>query len=224
MTILEMIGVERVYDTGHGQVHAVRGVDLKMEKGEFVSLVGPSGCGKSTLLNILGCLDRPTKGQVILNGVDVSHLSDAELAHVRNRTIGFVFQSYNLLPRISARKNVELPMLYAHMGRAERAQRALEMLEKVGVGHRAEHTPNKMSGGENQRVAIARALAMNPSLILADEPTGNLDSRTGADIMGLFHDLHRQGHTLLMVTHSPEMAQQASRIVRMHDGRIVSDT
>lgn len=222
MTVLELKDVERTY-SGHGDVvPAVRGVNLKLERGEFVSLVGPSGCGKSTLLNILGCLDRPTAGQVILNGRDVAHYSSNQLAQVRNREIGFVFQSYNLLRRMSALKNVELPMVYGGVPRAERAARAREQLARVHLEHRLDHTPNQMSGGECQRVAIARALVMNPDLVLADEPTGNLDTRTGADIMGIFHRLHGEGITLLMVTHSPEMAEQATRIVRMLDGRIVA--
>lgn len=221
--VLQLRGVERTYASlGGDAVPAVRGVDLELGRGEFVALVGPSGCGKSTLLNILGCLDRPTRGQVILNGRDVSQFSSNQLAHVRNREIGFVFQSYNLLRRMSALKNVELPMVYGGIPRAERLQRAREGLERVHLDHRLDHTPNQMSGGECQRVAIARALAMHPALILADEPTGNLDTRTGAEIMELFHRLHGEGITLLMVTHSPDMAEQASRTVRMLDGRIVA--
>lgn len=220
--VLELRGVERTYSSHGGEVPAVCGVDLVLRRGEFVSLVGPSGCGKSTLLNILGCLDRPTAGQVILRDRDVSQFSSNQLARVRNREIGFVFQSYNLLRRMSALKNVELPMVYGGVPRAERAARAREQLARVHLEHRLDHTPNQMSGGECQRVAIARALVMNPDLVLADEPTGNLDTRTGADIMGIFHRLHGEGITLLMVTHSPEMAEQATRIVRMLDGRIVA--
>ncbi|GMU53979.1 MAG: macrolide ABC transporter ATP-binding protein [Candidatus Xenobia bacterium] len=220
--VLELRGVERTYSGHGGEVPAVCGVDLVLRRGEFVSLVGPSGCGKSTLLNILGCLDRPTAGQVILRDRDVSQFSSNQLARVRNREIGFVFQSYNLLRRMSALKNVELPMVYGGVPRAERAARAREQLARVHLEHRLDHTPNQMSGGECQRVAIARALVMNPDLVLADEPTGNLDTRTGADIMGIFHRLHGEGITLLMVTHSPEMAEQATRIVRMLDGRIVA--
>ncbi len=220
--VLELRGVERTYSGHGGEVPAVCGVDMVLRRGEFVSLVGPSGCGKSTLLNILGCLDRPTAGQVILRDRDVSQFSSNQLARVRNREIGFVFQSYNLLRRMSALKNVELPMVYGGVPRAERAARAREQLARVHLEHRLDHTPNQMSGGECQRVAIARALVMNPDLVLADEPTGNLDTRTGADIMGIFHRLHGEGITLLMVTHSPEMAEQATRIVRMLDGRIVA--
>ncbi len=220
--VLELKGVERTYSGHGGEVPAVCGVDMVLRRGEFVSLVGPSGCGKSTLLNILGCLDRPTAGQVILRDRDVSQFSSNQLARVRNREIGFVFQSYNLLRRMSALKNVELPMVYGGVPRAERAARAREQLARVHLEHRLDHTPNQMSGGECQRVAIARALVMNPDLVLADEPTGNLDTRTGADIMGIFHRLHGEGITLLMVTHSPEMAEQATRIVRMLDGRIVA--
>ncbi len=220
--VLELKGVERTYSGHGGEVPAVCGVDLVLHRGEFVSLVGPSGCGKSTLLNILGCLDRPTAGQVILRNRDVSQFSSNQLARVRNREIGFVFQSYNLLRRMSALKNVELPMVYGGVPRAERAARAREQLARVHLEHRLDHTPNQMSGGECQRVAIARALVMSPDLVLADEPTGNLDTRTGADIMGIFHRLHGEGITLLMVTHSPEMAEQATRIVRMLDGRIVA--
>ena len=221
--VLELRGVERTF-SGHGDVvPAVRGVDLKLERGEFVSLVGPSGCGKSTLLNILGCLDRPTAGQVILNGRDVAQYSSDQLAHVRNRKIGFVFQSYNLLRRMSAVKNVELPMVYGGVPRPERIARAREGLSRVHLEHRFDHAPNQMSGGECQRVAIARALVMRPALILADEPTGNLDTRTGAEIMEIFRRLHGEGITLLMVTHSPEMAEQAERQIRMLDGKIVAN-
>ena len=218
--VVELIQVERVYPSGSGPVAALRGIDLRIEPGEFVALVGPSGCGKSTLLNVVGCLDRPTAGTLRIDGVDTSELDEDQLAQLRNRKIGFVFQHYNLLPRMTAIRNVELPMLYAGVPREERRQRALEGLERVGLSHRVHHTPAQLSGGESQRVAVARALSLDPSLILADEPTGNLDSRTGEEIMAMFLELHGKGHTILMVTHSPEMAERAGRIVRVKDGQL----
>jgi len=207
-----------------GPVVAVHEMDLKIEGGEFVALLGPSGCGKSTLLNLLGCLDRPTSGELLIDGVAVSSLDDDGLATLRNRKIGFVFQHYHLLPRMSALRNVELPMMYAKISATERRTRALEGLAKVNLSHRLDHTPSMLSGGESQRVAIARALAMKPSLILADEPTGNLDTRTGEEIMKLFEDITKEGTTLVMVTHSPEMAERARRILRLRDGRVESET
>jgi len=218
--VVELRGVERVYPSGSGPVAALRGLDLRIEQGEFVALVGPSGCGKSTLLNVVGCLDRPTAGKLLIDGQDTSELDEDQLAQLRNRKIGFVFQHYNLLPRMTAVRNVELPMLYAGVPREERRKRALEGLERVGLGHRLHHTPAQLSGGESQRVAVARALSLNPSLILADEPTGNLDSKTGEEILAMFLDLHRKGHTILMVTHSQEMAESAGRIVRVKDGQL----
>ena len=219
--VVELRDISRIYPSGSGQVNALEHIDLAIQKGEFVALVGPSGCGKSTLLNLVGCLDRPTSGQLFLDGQDVSQLGDDQLAYMRNRKIGFVFQHYNLLPRMTARRNVELPMMYARVPRSERRQRATEGLARVGLSHRLDHTPAQLSGGESQRVAVARALALAPSLILADEPTGNLDSRTGAEIMKLFLDINSQGTTILMVTHSPEMAERAGRIIRVRDGKLL---
>ena len=222
--LVELRDVRRSYPAGSGEVAAVRGVSFQLWPGDFAALVGPSGCGKSTLLNLIGCLDRPTSGQILLEGVDVSTLDDDQLAAVRNRRLGFVFQNYNLLPRMSAVRNVELPMVYAGLPPAERRRRALEGLDRVGLLGRQDHTPAQLSGGESQRVAVARALAKDPGLILADEPTGNLDSRTGAEIMELFHSLNGEGKTFLMVTHSPEMAEQARTILRMRDGRLVAES
>ena len=222
--VLELRKLSRHYETPAGPVMAVHEMDLRVERGEFMALLGPSGCGKSSLLNLLGCLDRPTGGELLIDGVAISGLDDDGLAGLRNRKIGFVFQHYHLLPRMSALRNVELPMMYANVPPAERKQRAMEGLARVQLSHRLDHTPSMLSGGESQRVAIARALAMNPSLVLADEPTGNLDTRTGEEIMQLFEAMHREGTTLVMVTHSPEMATRADRILRLRDGRIESDT
>ncbi len=199
-------------------------MDLTIQKGEFVALLGPSGCGKSSLLNLLGCLDRPSSGDLLIDGININSLDDDGLARLRNQKIGFVFQHYHLLPRMSALRNVELPMLYAGIDPPERKRRALLKLQDVNLLHRLDHTPSMLSGGESQRVAIARALVMQPTLVLADEPTGNLDTKTGEEIMQLFEAIHAQGVTIVMVTHSPEMAQRASRILRLRDGRIESDT
>jgi putative ABC transport system ATP-binding protein len=218
--VLELRKLSRRYSSPGGDVVAVNEMDLLIERGVFVALVGPSGCGKSTLLNLLGCLDRPTGGDLLIDGVGVSTLDDDGLARLRNRKIGFVFQHYHLLSRMSAIKNVELPMMYAGVAPDERRKRALAGLHRVGLAHRLDHTPGMLSGGESQRVAIARALAMEPSLILADEPTGNLDTRTGEEIMQLFETIHREGTTIVMVTHSMEMAERAQRIVRLRDGKI----
>jgi len=215
--------VVKTYVMGDVEVHAMRGVSLSVEQGEFTAIMGASGSGKSTLMNIVGCLDRPTAGSYFLDGEEVSRLSTEKLAEVRNRTIGFVFQSFNLLARTDALENVELPLLYSGVGTAERHRRAAESLAKVGLADRAHHHPNQMSGGQQQRVAIARALVTHPRMILADEPTGNLDSRTSVEVMALFQELGRAGITVVLVTHEPDIAQYASRVVVMRDGKVLSD-
>ncbi len=215
--------VAKVYHMGDVEVHALRGVSLAVQLGEFTAIMGASGSGKSTLMNIVGLLDRPTSGAYKLEGQDVSTLSIERLAEVRNHTIGFVFQSFNLLARTSALENVELPLLYAGVGGAERRRRALRSLERVGLGSRSDHHPNQMSGGQQQRVAIARALVNEPRVILADEPTGNLDSRTSIEVMKLFQELGSGGITVVLVTHEPDIAQYASRVIHMRDGRVLSD-
>lgn len=222
--LIRLNHIHKVYDTGAVSVHAVRDVSLEINKGEFVAVMGSSGSGKSTLMNILGCLDRPTEGSYLLGEVDVSKLGRNELAEIRNEKIGFVFQGFNLLSRTSALENVELPMLYGRRtgGRSER-ERAQQALEKVGLGQRADHHPNQLSGGQQQRVAIARALANEPSLLLADEPTGNLDTQTSVEIMGLFQSLNEQGITIVMVTHELDIAHYTRRNIVMRDGRVVSD-
>ncbi len=221
--LLELEHVTKTYRMGEVEVQALRGVTLAIAAGEFVSIMGASGSGKSTLMNILGCLDRPSSGRYLLEGQDVSGLSKDDLADIRNRTLGFVFQTFNLLPRTSALENVELPLLYAGAASSERRRRALAALDRVGLGERAEHHPNQLSGGQQQRVAIARALVTNPRLILADEPTGNLDSRTAHDIMRLFDSLWKAGLTVVLVTHEPDIAAFASRVILMKDGLVVSD-
>jgi putative ABC transport system ATP-binding protein len=221
--LIEVTGLTKVYRMGDVQVHALREVSLTIEEGEAVAVMGPSGSGKSTLMNILGCLDRPTAGQYHLVGEEVSQLDRNQLARLRNRTLGFVFQNFNLLSRTSALENVELPLLYAGVSGKERHKRAREALERVGLGERMHHHPNQMSGGQQQRVAVARALVTRPHLIVADEPTGNLDSRTSIEIMALFQELGKTGITLLLVTHEPDIARYASRVVVMRDGRVQSD-
>jgi putative ABC transport system ATP-binding protein len=210
--------VTKSYLIGERKIDVLKGISLEIKKGEFLSLMGPSGAGKSTLLNIIGCLDRPTTGTYLLDGIDVNTLSDNELAEIRNKKIGFVFQNFNLIPRLSAIKNVELPLLYSRMPPDERKKKAYFYLQKVGLSERADHMPNELSGGEQQRVAIARALINNPLIILADEPTGNLDSKTGQEIMDIFSSIHKDGTTIIMVTHEMAIAERAERIVTIKDG------
>ncbi len=220
-TIIQTQGMTKVYGSNGAAVHALRGIDLTVEQGEFVALIGPSGSGKSTLMAILGCLDLPTAGIYTLDGHQVQGLSGGELAKIRNEKVGFIFQSYNLLPKASILRNVELPMLYAGVGRKERRERGMALLEKVGIADKAEKLPATLSGGQRQRVAVARALANNPALLLADEPTGALDSKTGAEVLDLFRELHSQGNTLLLVTHDPAIAALAQRRVEIRDGEVV---
>jgi putative ABC transport system ATP-binding protein len=221
--IIRVVDLTRSYDMGTERVHALRGVTLEMARNEYVAIMGPSGSGKSTMMNLLGCLDTPTSGEYWLNGVEVSRLSDNELARVRNREIGFVFQTFNLLPRASALHNVELPLVYAGIGARDRRGRAEEALTRVGLSHRMHHKPNELSGGQRQRVAIARALVNRPSILLADEPTGNLDSATSEEIIRVFGDLHAAGQTVVMVTHEPDIAACAQRVVVLRDGRVERD-
>jgi putative ABC transport system ATP-binding protein len=224
--IIKVNDMTKVYGSGESTVHALAGVNTTVEQGEFVAVMGPSGSGKSTLMNIIGCLDRPTSGSYLLDGRDVSSLSKNELAQVRNKKIGFIFQSFNLLARLSALDNVMMPMLYnpdSALNDRERKRRAIEALEAVGLGLRLHHRPNQLSGGQQQRVAIARSLVNRPSLILADEPTGNLDTRSGEEIMDLLHQLHKQGGTVVMVTHEPDIAANAQRIICVRDGKVISD-
>ncbi len=223
--VIEITKLTKTYGEGDIAVHALKELDLQVERGEFVAIMGPSGSGKSTLMNIIGCLDRATSGLYILDGEEVSRLNRDQLAAVRNRKVGFVFQSYNLLPRLSARKNVMLPMMYngfQNWSEEQRSERASELLDLVGLGDRLHHLPTELSGGQQQRVAIARALINDPSLILADEPTGNLDTRSSTEIMGIFHRLHAQGATIVMVTHEQERAHEAQRVVNVLDGRVVA--
>jgi len=225
-SIIQTINLYKIYGMGDIQVNALDGVDLHINEGEFVSVMGPSGSGKSTLMNILGCLDRPTEGRYILDGEDVSDLNKAQLALLRNRQIGFIFQSYNLLSRTSALRNVMLPLLYqrnSSLSQAEREEKAMAALEAVGLADRAHHEPMELSGGQQQRVAVARALINDPVLILADEPTGNLDTKTGAEILALLHDLHSRGRTLAIVTHEQEIAEQTQRTIILRDGKIAVD-
>lgn len=216
--------VKKYYIGQPNELEILHGIDLKVYEGEFVAIVGESGSGKSTLMNIIGGLDRPTEGEYLLNGKDISKMSDKQLSKIRNHTIGFVFQNFNLISRTSAIKNVELPMLYANVPKKERSEKARKLLDMVGMAERASHNPNELSGGQKQRVAIARAMSNDPTLILADEPTGALDSKTGRTIMDIFHELHSQGKTIVLITHSPELAKETERIVTISDGSIISDT
>jgi len=223
MNIINLENISRVYQVGSEEVHALDDVSLKIDSNEYVAIMGPSGSGKSTLMNIVGCLDTPTSGSYILKGTDVSDMSDNELAEVRNREIGFVFQTFNLLPRATSFHNVERPLIYDGVPATERRERAEQALASVGLKERMLHKPNELSGGQRQRVAVARALVVGPSIILADEPTGNLDSKTGEDIMGLFHEIYKLGNTIILVTHEEYIANHAKRVIRLLDGKVESD-
>jgi len=222
--VIEITGITKHYQVGTQVVKALQGVNLQIERGEYVAIMGPSGSGKSTLMNVIGALDTPTGGSYVLNGTDVSHLTDDKLAEIRNKEIGFVFQTFNLLPRYSALENVVLPLIYAGISKQGRLKKGEEAIRKVGLSDRASHKPNELSGGQRQRVAVARALINDPSIILADEPTGNLDSKTSVDIMRLFGDIHAMGNTIILVTHEEDIAQHAHRIIRLRDGLVESDT
>ncbi len=221
--IIAVKGLTKTYTMGTTQVHALRGVDLEIQANEYLALMGPSGSGKSTLMNLLGCLDTPTSGEYWLNSTNVSTMDDDELAEIRNKEIGFVFQTFNLLPRLSALENVALPLVYAGQSKSARLDRAREVLTEVGLGDRVDHKPNELSGGQRQRVAIARALVNKPSIILADEPTGNLDTKTSIEIMGIFERIHEMGNTVILVTHEPDIAEHCHRMVRLRDGTVEVD-
>ena len=223
MSVINLEHIAKIYQLGSEEVQALKDVSLNIEKNEYVAIMGPSGSGKSTLMNIIGCLDTPSKGSYIFTGVNVSEMNDNELAEIRNKEIGFVFQTFNLLPRSNALHNVELPLIYAGVSTSERRERAKQVLENVGLADRIYHKPNELSGGQRQRVAIARALVTKPSIILADEPTGNLDSKTGEDIMALFNDLFEMGNTIILVTHEEYIAEHAARIIRLRDGLVEKD-
>jgi len=223
MALIETVELWKTYQMGDEEMHALRGVSIQIERGEYVAIMGPSGSGKSTLMNLIGCLDTPSKGSYLLNGKQVSQMDDNELARIRNEEIGFVFQTFNLLPRATALRNVELPLVYAGVPSREREQRAKAALEKVELATRMSHRPNELSGGQRQRVAIARALVNNPSILLADEPTGNLDSKTGVEIMGVFERLHKAGNTIVLVTHESDVAAYAYRTIHIRDGQVEQD-
>ena len=223
MSVISVRDLRKTYEMGTEQVHALKSISLDIHRNEYVALMGPSGSGKSTLMNLLGCLDTPTDGSYFLSGTDVSQMTDAELAEVRNKEIGFVFQTFNLLPRLSALDNVALPLIYAGLTKSQRETRAAEVLESVGLGDRMDHKPNELSGGQRQRVAIARALVNKPAIILADEPTGNRDTKTSYEIMDIFNKIQAAGNTIILVTHEPDIAEYAKRVVRLRDGLVESD-
>ncbi|HWQ20579.1 MAG TPA: ABC transporter ATP-binding protein [Methanotrichaceae archaeon] len=222
-SVVELEGIEKTYRIGDSEVSVLKGIDLKIEEGEFVALMGPSGSGKSTLMNLIGCLDRPTRGRFLLHSKDISKTSEEELARIRREDMGFIFQTFNLIGRISVQKNVEMPMVLSDVPAAERRPRAVELLKAVGLGHRLNYSPLKLSGGERQRVAIARALANDPGLIIADEPTGNLDLKSSGEVMAIMKKLHDEGRTIIMVTHNPEITKDCTRIVRLRDGRVLEE-
>ncbi|MEE1013912.1 MAG: ABC transporter ATP-binding protein [Clostridia bacterium] len=221
--LIEFKDIYKIYQMGDTEVHAIDGINMKVYPGEFLAIVGPSGSGKSTCMNIIGCLDVPTSGAYFLDGKDVSHMSDNELAEIRNKKLGFIFQQYNLIPKLNVRQNVELPLLYAGLSEKEQAERAMASLERVGLADKAKNMPAQLSGGQQQRVSIARALAGDPSIILADEPTGALDSKTGKDVLQFLKKLHREGNTIVLITHDNSIAAQAERVIRVSDGQVVYD-